>query len=198
MNIDHLHKFEEYLDRGLKKEASRSVRAFISSLDSEEEIYAWVWEYLPNLDKNRHSRIRHELFHEVIFPVLKAGYENGDFKSTLWLGKLSQNLYQAQKLHEELDWVTELGFYNKAYDIDPDNDDVRLLLLDSLVSWLQYTEHEWPVGILYGNNGATLEQCQEIAGEVQRVLSMDKKYQYSEFIKQYNKKLCQYRARLNK
>jgi len=198
MNIDHFHKFEEYLDKGLKKQASGSVRAFISSLESEEEVYAWVWEYLPRLDKNRHSRIRHELFQEVIFPVLKAGYEKGDFKCTLWLGKLSQNLYQSQKLHEELNWETELGFYNKAYDIAPDNDEVRLLLLNSIVSWLQYTEHEWPSGILYGNNGATPEQCNEIAVEVQRVLSMDKEHKYSEFIKQYNKKLCQYRARLNK
>ncbi len=198
MNIDHFHKFEDYIEKGLKKEASKSVRAFISSLDDQREAEAWVWEYLPKLSKNRHSRVRHELFHEVIFPVLKTGYEDGEFKSTLWLGKLSQNLYQAEKLHEQLGWVTELDFYKKAYKLDPENDEVRMLLLDSIVSWLQYTEHEWPSGILYGNNGATLDQCQEIAVEVQRVLSMDKEYKYSEFIKQYNKKLCQYRARLNK
>ena len=197
MNIEEFQKFEEYLEKGLKKEASKSVRAFISSIKNGEAD-EWVWEYLPKLNKNRHSRIRHELFHEVIFPVLKSGYDKEDFKSTLWLGKLSQNLYQAEKLHEEVDWVTELGFYNKAFVIDPNNDEVRLLLLDSIVSWLKYTEHEWPSGILYGNNGATVDQCQEIAGDVQRVLSMDKEYQYSEFIKQYNKKLCQYRARLNK
>ena len=198
MNIDYFHKFEDYLEKGLKKEASRSLRAFISSVESQKEAEVWVWEYLPKLSKNRHSRGRHELFHEIVFSVLKAGYDDGDFKSTLWLGRLSQNLYQAKKLHVQLGYVTELGFYNQAYALEPENDEVRVLLLDSIVSWLQYTEHEWPSGILYGNNGATLEQCDEIALEVQRALSMDKEHQYSEFIKQYNKKLCQYRVRLNK
>jgi hypothetical protein len=134
----------------------------------------------------------------VIFPVLKSGYEKEDFRSTLWLGKLSQNLYQDKSLHEKVDWVSELGFYNKAYQIDPNDDEVRLLLLGSIVSWLRYTEHEWPSGILYNNNGATLEQCEEILREVKRVLSMDKEYKYSDFINKYSKKLCQYRAKLQK
>lgn len=198
MNIEHYQEFRELEEKGLKKQASRALRDFISSFENGREKEEWVWDYLPKLQNNRHSRIRHEIFHELVYPTLKAGYENNDFASTLWLGKLAQNIYQAQQLHEELDWVSELGLYNKSHEIDPSNDEARLLLLKAIVSWLEYSEHEWPSGILYGNDGATIEQCDEISAEVQRVLKLDKEHIYSEFIKQYVKKLSEYRARLNK
>lgn len=198
MNIEHYREFKDCEEKGLKKEASKSIRAFISSFDEKDEIEKWVWDYLPELKTNRSSRIRHEIFHELIFPVLKAGYLKGDFSCTLWLGKLIQNIYQTQKLDEELGGVTELGLFNKCHDLDPENEEARLLLLNSIVSWLEYSEHEWPAGILYGNNGATLEQCADINIEVERVLKLDKEHKYSEFIKQYIKKLTEYRARINK
>lgn len=198
MNIEHYTEFIEFEEKGLKRQASNSLRAFISSFENNEEINEWVWEYLPKLETNRHSRIRHEIFNELVYPILKSGYENNDFSSTLWLGKLAQNIYQAQKLHEELDWVTELGLYNKSHELDPSNDEARLLLLKAIVAWLEYSVHEWPSGILYGNDGATIEQCEEISTEAQRVLQLDKEYRYSEFIKQYVKKLSEYRTRLNK
>lgn len=198
MNIEHYKEFREYEEKGLKKQASKSLRAFISSFETEKEIEGWVWDYLPDLETNRHSRIRHEIFHELVYPVIRSGYENGDFSSTLWLGKLAQNIYQAQQLHEELGWVTELSLYNKSHEINPENDEARLLLLKAIVSWLEYSEHEWPSGILYGNDGATIEQCDEISSEVQRVLKLDKEHAHSEFVKQYIKKLSEYRARLNK
>lgn len=198
MNIEHYQAFKEFEEKGLKKQASKSVRSFISSFESEREVEDWVWKYLPMLETNRHSRIRHEIFHELVFPVLKSGYEKNDFYSTLWLGKLAQNIYQAQQIHKELGWVTELGLYNKSHELDPSNDEARLLLLKAIVAWLEYSEHEWPSGILYGNNGASIEQCDEISTEIQRVLKLDKEHRYSEFIKQYIKKLSEYRARLNK
>lgn len=198
MNIEHYKEFREFEEKGLKKQASKSVHAFISSFQSSKEIEEWVWEYLPKLETNKHSRIRHEIFHELVFPILSDGYAKRDLASTLWLGKLSQNIYQSKTAHEVLDWVTELDLYNKCHELDPENDEARLLLLQSIVSWLEYAEHAWPSGILYGNDGATIVQCDEISSEVQRVLSLDKEFKYSEFIKQFNKKLSQYRARLNK
>lgn len=197
MDIEHYKEFREFEEKGLKKQASKALRDFISSFENGQEKEEWVWEYLPKLQSNRHSRIRHEIFNELVYPVLKSGYKNNEFSSTIWLGKLAQNIYRAQKIHEELDWVSELGLYEKGFEINPGNDEARLLLLKSIVSWLEYSEHEWPRGILYGNNGATIKQCDEISNEVQRVLQLDKEHVYCEFIKQYIKKLGEYRARLN-
>jgi hypothetical protein len=198
MNPKHYQAYKEYEGKGLRKQASESLRAFISSFQNENEVSEWVWEYLPRLESNRHARIRHELFHELVYPVLKSGYESNDFEATLWLAKLAQNVYQSQKVHEELSWVRQLELFEKCHEIEPENDEARLLFLNSIVSWLEYTEHEWPAGILYGNDGATIEQCSEINKEIQRVLRLDKEHKHSAFIKQYSKKLSEYKARLNK
>jgi hypothetical protein len=72
--------------RGARTEAGGG--GFIASFRDDAEISAWVWWHLPQLRTNRHSRIRHELFERLIFPVLKRGYEAGDFESMLWLGGL--------------------------------------------------------------------------------------------------------------
>lgn len=196
MNINYYQQFEVFEEKGLKKDATKSIRAFISSFEGKEQIESWVWDYLPALKKNRHSRIRHEIFIDLVFPILKAGYQSNDFRCTLWLGKLIQNIYQAKKLDEELGGVTDLGLFRKCYEIDPTNDEGRQLLLKSIVAWLEYSVHEWPSGILYGNDGATLEQCTDISIEVERVLKLDKEHSYSEFIKQYVKKLTEYRTKL--
>lgn len=198
MNIDHYHKFRECEEKGLKKEASKSLRAFISSFEGNEDVEQWVWKYLPTLKTNRHSRIRHEIFHELVFPALREGFHNNDFACILWLGKLSQNVYQSPSIHKELGWTSEIELYEKCHELSPENDEARLLLLKSVVSWLAYTEHEWPSGILYGNDGATIQQCDEISLVVQKVIGLDKEHRHSEFIKQYHKKLSQYRVRLNK
>ncbi|WP_461535315.1 hypothetical protein [Spongorhabdus nitratireducens] len=196
MKIEHYQQFTEFEARGLKKQATAAIRAFIDSFDDSEEIEAWVWKYLPGLKRNRNSRIRHEIFHELVYPVLKAGYERDDFDCTLWLGKLSQNLYQSRRLHEESGWISAQELYEKCHEIDPENSEVRLLLLGSIISWLEYTEHEWPAGILYDNNGATLEQCDEISAEVEKVLRLDQEQKYTAFISQYTPKLKQYRTKL--
>ncbi len=198
MNIDHYHKFLSHQELGLKKKASESVRCFVDSFESEDQIESWVWSHLPELGENRSSRVRHEIFHELVYPVLKSGYLADDFNSTLWLGKLIQNIYQTPKLHEELSWVSEMELLRKCNTIEPEDNEARLLLLGCIVRWLEYTEHEWPSGILYGNDGANEEQCIDIRNEVELVLRLDKEHKHSEFIKQYMKKLSQYQAGLNK
>ena len=197
MDINHYQDFKELEERGLRKKASKSLRAFISSFNNEKEIEEWVWEYLPKLETNRHSRIRHEIFHELIYPILRAGYERQEFSSTLWLGKLVTNICNSRKLHEELGWVTGFDLYNKSHNIDPENDEARLLLLQSIISGLKYSEHEWPSGILHSDAGATIEECDEINADVQKALQLDKECKYTKFIEQYLEKLSEYRARLN-
>lgn len=74
MNIEYYNAFLEYQEKGLKKKAAACIQAFISSFESEDEIRNWVWFNLEDLVSNRHSRIRHEIFSELVYPVLKRGY----------------------------------------------------------------------------------------------------------------------------
>lgn len=88
MNIEHYQEFREYEEKRLKKQASTALSAFISSFNNEKEKEEWVWEYLPKLETNKHSRIRHEIFHELVYPILRIGYEKNDFPVRFGLANL--------------------------------------------------------------------------------------------------------------
>jgi len=192
MNIEYFKKFEKELSAGLKKQAANSVQLFINSFKSEDEIRSWVWEYLPKLEKNTHCCIRHELFVNLVYPTLKKGFEVGHYDSTLWLGKLAQNIYQTKGVFEELGSLAEMGFYRKCYELDSNRIEGKELLLCCLLDWFSYCEHEWPAGILYGNNGATVEQCFEIRQEAEFARSLTVNENEQVFITQFLIKLDQY------
>ncbi|WHI46428.1 hypothetical protein ACJJIW_20810 [Microbulbifer sp. JMSA004] len=113
MKIECYQLFKEYKDKGLKKKSSKSIRTFISQFENDEEINSWVWECLPKLETNRHSRIRYEIFRELVCSILKCGSKNNDFSSTLWLGKLAQIIYQAQQLDKEHKYSQSIKEYIK-------------------------------------------------------------------------------------
>ena len=198
MNIEYFKKFEKELNAGLRKQAASSVRLFINSFKDEDEIRIWVWEYLPKLEKSRHCCIRHELFISLIYPTLKKGFEVRHYESTLWLGKLAQNIYKTKSVFEELGFLTEMAFYRKCYELDPTRSEGKELLLCCLLDWLSYCEHEWPAGILYGNDGATVEQCSEIRQEAEFVRSLTVDQNEQAFIVQFLIKLEQYERDLTR
>ncbi|MBQ4837100.1 hypothetical protein [Pseudoalteromonas luteoviolacea] len=134
----------------------------------------------------------------LVYPTLKRGFEVGDYDSTLWLGKLIQNIYQTKGLFEELGSLVEMDFYKRCHEIDPENNQGNGLLLGSLLNWFSYCEHEWPAGILYGNDGASIEQCEEIRNEVKFALSLVTEQADIDFIEQFLEKLVQYETRLSK
>lgn len=198
MKIEYYKKFEDELNKGLKKQAASSVKKFVESFENVNEIQAWVWEYLSELPKDSYGNIRHELFTGLIYPVLKDGYDRTDLECTLWLGKLIQNVYKDKNIHKELGYPSDLLLYRKCYEIDPENHENNGYLLRSIFSWLSHCEHEWPSGILYGMDGATLEQCKEIREEVAFARSLTDSKSDLDYLEQFLEKLAEYEKRLNK
>jgi len=197
MNIEYFEKFETELELGLKKKAAASVRQFVDSFETYNEKKSWVWSYLPKLEKNRHSCIRYELFINLVYPILKKGFESGDYNSTLWLGKLVQNIYQTKGIFEELGSNVEMDFFRKCHEIDPNIEEGNELLLQSILSWLSHCVHEWPSGILYGMDGATIAQCQEIRSEANFAKYLANEERELSFIDDFLVKLAEYEAQLN-
>ncbi len=111
------------------------------------------------------------------------------------MGKLIGSVDRITTLGKRLDWIGARALFGKCYAHKPENNEVRLLLLKKIVSWLEFCQHEWPSGILYGMNGATLEQCQEIEHEVIFAKSLDREHRYAEFFVQFTEKLLEYKAR---
>lgn len=195
MNLVHYERFLDCEARGLKREAKQAVEDFIASFCDDADIQAWVWSYLPQLRTNRHSRLRHELFERLIFPVLRRGYEADDFESLLWLGRLIQNVYQTRTLHAELGWVTDAQLFRRCYAMNPASDEARMRLLDCQVNWLSFSAHEWPDVLLYGNSAASRDECDELREELAFLRGLDREARFTEFFNDFEEKLREYSVR---
>jgi len=197
MDIENFETYKAYNEKGLKKPATASLHKFIASFLGDSERQDWVWSYLATLEKNNHCRIRHEIFTELVYPVLKQGYLNQDFDATFWLGQLTQNIYQNKALHEELDFITEYQLYLKCYQLKPNSVEVISVLLKVMVQQLEYALHEYPSAILWDNNSANLAQCEELAKELAFARKLDGESKYNLFFNDVEDKLSTYSARLN-
>ena len=88
MNIGYFNEYIKYEQMGLKSKTKECLKYFINSFENYKEKELWTIEYLPKLEFNENSRIRNELYEEIIFPVLLEGYNNKNIKLTIWMVKL--------------------------------------------------------------------------------------------------------------
>ncbi len=196
MEIGKYNEFIELDNKGIKKKAKLALSEFINSFLSFEEKEKWTYEYLPKLQENHHSRIRHELYEEVIFPVLLDGFRKRQVKAMHWIVKTMQNLYSAQELYKEIDYKSPFEIIKECYEIDPCNSEINETFLNIEIDFISFSQHEWPSGILNGMNGANLEECYEIKDELSLVKNLDKDKKYEKYINEYEVKLEIYIERL--
>ncbi len=83
-------QFVELSASGRKVQASERVRRFIASFESFQEKQAWARAFLQRGEFGH--KIRHEIYREIIFPVLEHGFHRGDFECAWWLARTSRNL----------------------------------------------------------------------------------------------------------
>jgi hypothetical protein len=190
-------KFDLFLSldaQGRRKEAGAAIAAFAASFRDLAEKRRWTEGYLEggvDLD-----RIRHELYEQVIFPVLLDGYRRNEPWSLWWLAMTGRNFQRSQGLWQQLGHQTPASLLLKLYDLCPDDDRVRLALLDKRIDWLAFAIHEWPGGILYGMDAATLEECEEIKKVVVQAQKLDREGEHTEFLKEFESRLAQWMASL--
>jgi len=198
MKIEHYHDFLSYQSQGLKEKATETITKFINSFENDEEKELWVLEYLPKFEPNIYGtlRLRHELFEEIVFPVLLAGYNNKNVELMLWLAKLCQNLYQNEKIWEKINFKPEAVIIEECYNLDPDNEVIREKLLGLKIYQIDYHIHEWPAGILYGHNGATIDECNILLDEIPLIRKLDTNKEHQEFIQDYEDKIKEYMERM--
>ena len=198
MKIEHYHDFLHYKNQGLKEKTTGAITKFIDSFENYEEKESWVLEYLPKLETNIYGRIqvRYELFEQIIFPVLLRGYNNKNVELMLWLAKLCVDFYQNEKVWEKINYISKVEIIEECYTLEPDNEAIRKLLLQLKIEEVEYSTHEWPDGILYGHNGATIDECNILLEEIPFINKLDKNKEYQEFIQDYENKVKEYMKRL--
>ncbi|CAN5583198.1 hypothetical protein BH10CYA1_BH10CYA1_22820 [soil metagenome] len=188
MNQVLYEQYKQFQSRGCRAEAGDAVNKFILSFGSpkeKENFTRWFFE-----NDFRGEKIRHELYSRILFPVLIDGYGKKEPWSMLQLSRTEENIFQveseqhgnnlqpASQTFRDLAKVSLLREYIK---LEPTDSTARVELISAQIDWFRYCEHEWPWGILYGQNGATEAECREILDEVSFVRDLDIEQKYKEY-----------------
>ena len=137
-----------------------------------------VIEIIESLSEKKIT-IRHPLFLYVLYPVLAMEVELNSIKaikSLLFLVKYYGNC-------EKLTGDPKFSYWNlltKGLALDPDDRWLLNLYEKTQKSYLEYTLHELPSGVLYDANSADSGQCDELLAELCRYEEVCKKLEIDE------------------
>jgi hypothetical protein len=107
--------------------------------------------------------VRFPLFRRAVLPALERGVIDREPGCARWLSHFEQLMFHPlpeSMLPANLRGAE--GLLEEALRVDPEDDRARRLLIKRRGSYLVYTLHELPSGVLYGHNGATPEECDEL------------------------------------
>ena len=142
-----------------------ALDAFIDSLLCEraETRRCWAREIAASIaDHSADVPVRFPLFRRVLVPTLVDGVLQNDTNCARWLAHFESHLIHAKddRLPEIL--RTSVGLLRFVVKHNPRDILARRRLVERDASYLEYTLHELPCGVLYGYDGATVDQCAEL------------------------------------
>jgi hypothetical protein len=175
-------EFIAKLASGRKEEARLAIRRFIESFNNLEEREDWTRRFLSTIKPG--TKLRHELYEEVVLPVLMAGYEARDPWSLYWLAQTSKN---ARYFDRRLDLPSSQELLKEAHALDPSSDAIRHDLLRSLLYGFEYMAHEWPTALLYAPDSPWQTQYREILAEIRLARELDTSGKYAGQIAKFEK-----------
>ena len=126
----------------------------------------WALRFVTESDL-QNVTIRMPLFRRVLLPQLRSAVDDRIPRSAHWLSRHAHLIYKCREQYPDLpDTYTEHGLLLIALDHEPNDDTSRRRLVELLASHMDYTLHELPTGVLYGHDGATASQCNEMLSEL--------------------------------
>jgi len=211
--------FDEFIKlnkKGLKQEAMENIDKFIKSFENDNERETWTKEYLKIMKITKDGTITNEgirkVYGEIMYSVLLNGYKNKDSFLTLWLTKLVFNFRNTPKIDGEsrsyFRDLKEIGapiknedqVYMDLYKMDPQNPEVQEYYLKYRITNIKGTIYNMP-GIYdnWKNSYATMtvEECNAELEDVKILQKLDKKKEFTELLKGYERNLNKYLKRIN-
>lgn len=155
---------------GVRSVALGKLHGFIEKLNllPQTDRHAWAMEVIQTLGE-RKTPVRFPLFQAVLFPALFIELESGSGAAARMLAGFSQLLHECGECRAKLPehMRTEHGLILEAVRRDRSDLAARLRLREIFRDRFRYALHELPAGVLYGYDGATPEQCDELMDELQ-------------------------------
>ncbi len=106
--------------------------------------------------------VRFPLFRRVLLPVLVDGVLAAEPGCARWLASFGSLLANTSETRLPVNLSSPVGLLEEALRVDPRDDLARRRLIDRHAWYMEYTLHEVPSGVLYGTDGASPEQCDEL------------------------------------
>ncbi len=119
-----------------------------------------ILETINFLNENK-IQIRLPLFYNIIYPVLSDNVEKDNIDAIKALIGLEQQLINLQEYNKDYRY-TAWELINKGLLINPEDQQLLELSEKKIRDYINYTLHELPIGVLYGINGASIEECEEL------------------------------------
>jgi hypothetical protein len=174
------HRWERYLateSRGTREDKLRTLNEFVEELLQSPEAAWKLWALdltARIVDDGTDIPVRRPLFERILFPALAEALDAKSPGSARWLAGLSQHLYRCPACMERLGRArsSEWALLQAAVAHDPGDVRSRQKLIRVIANHFQYTLHELPAGVLFGTDGASVEQCDELLAELDEFRSL--------------------------
>jgi hypothetical protein len=140
-------------------------------------------------------KMDHMLWKRLVFPAMERRLDD-DPKVVRALIKTVQNLYSDKEAWQRLGFITEMQLTQRLLELCPEDGWARQAKAAQLHRWLAYTIHEWPGGVLYGADGASMSECDEILSAVEELLRLDESGRSIALCQDVREKTLQYKKRL--
>lgn len=149
----------------IRHESMWALGLFIDRLLQEPEAtwHAWAKDVAASTcDRGAEMPLRFPLFQRVLLPALTSGVLKGEPGCARWLASFESLLVRLRDGSLPPELRTEIGLLREAIRVDPSDALALKRLVDRRARDLRFTLHELPSGVLYGMNGATAEQCDDL------------------------------------
>ena len=113
-------------------------------------------------DRAADTPVRFPLFRRAVLPALTEGVLRQEPGCARWLASFESLLVNSPEPLLPPDLRTCVGLLAEALRLDPADDAARRRLIDRHASYLEYTLHELPVGVLCGIDRASPNQCEDL------------------------------------
>jgi hypothetical protein len=157
---------ESRLDRARVLEA---LRAFVASTSGVDRALLEQWSLSlveAVMERGAGLVLRGPLLDALLLPALICAHRAGAARPSVWLARLSDELFRRQALQAELGHPGRVDLFRTALDRNPQDEPCRRELVDALADGFRNSLHELPSGVLFGNNGATRQECAVLTDEL--------------------------------
>ena len=152
---------------GIRAVTMPALNRFIDALlESPPDVWKpWAKKIAADIsDRLVATRMRFPLFYRVLLPALAEGVLRQEPGCARWLAWFESHLTKSTSPPLPPELRTSDALLAEAVRLDPSDDIARQRIIKRHSSYLEYTLHDLPVGVLYGPDGASTNECEELLG----------------------------------